>query len=68
MKKDDITTLKIPSPDPGTELEVATISFADITHCTTALLNASIEKAMITDETRHIALSFVDVSADIQTR
>lgn len=27
MKKDDITTLKIPSPDPGTELEVAFLKF-----------------------------------------
>ncbi|MBT1687105.1 AraC family transcriptional regulator [Dawidia soli] len=28
MKKDDITTLKIPSPDSGTELEVAFLRFA----------------------------------------
>ncbi len=44
------------------------ISFRDITHCTTAFLNASVGKFIIANKGKDRFLGFADASEDVQSK
>jgi hypothetical protein len=48
--------------------ERITLSFKDITHCTTAFLNASLGKFIIENKGNNIFVEFSDLNTDIQNK
>lgn len=50
------------------EKDEIVLSFKDVTHCTTAFLNASIGKYIIDNKLQTRVLKFEDATEDIQTK
>jgi hypothetical protein len=48
--------------------ERITLSFKDITHCTTAFLNSSMGKFIIENKGNNVIIEFSDLNADIQNK